>query len=190
MTSILTTQSQRKPFSDRSPDTLVHESSTVTPLALETSSTKEEQIVEAVARTTETVMIDPDSKPPSLEANNNDGEIGCEQAPASSLVSPPESSHEDIDNSLIAPETTYTLSPSHSRHTSPPPQEHFQRYTPESGSIRGASQSSCGDGSIEKEQPKLQRQFLASAQIADEESLKLIKELQAQDLGLRRRGKT
>ena len=161
----------------------------MTPLAVVASNNEKEQTVEAIPELCKPLTVHPVLGPSVLGAKDSERGEGCKQAPASSLVSPPESSHEDTGNSPATIEATYISSPSRSGYTSPRPQEHFQRCTPESGSMRRTSQSSCGDGLIEKEQQKSQRQVSASAQIADKESLKLIKELQAQDLGLRRRGK-
>ena len=108
--------------------------------------------------------------------------------PSSSLVSPPLSSHENVGESPMAAGTTPTKSQSSSRGTSQPPQENFQRYTPESGPIRKVSYTSSRIPSVEQEVPKAKK-HRTSIEDADLESIKLIKELQAQDLGLRRRAK-
>ena len=180
--------------------------------------------------------------------------------PASSLVSPPASTSDDAGHSPPAGNEIWTPSISSSRQSSrQPKQSHLQqRNTPESGLVRRASTSSCGENTVQKEvdngtspivtepsssdqQPIHQRpseetiaepsvfQFQyrrnSSEQLAqippvppnlhgssppsqhpkssplvrstsvnarstqeDEQSLKLIKELQAQDYGLRRRG--
>ena len=102
-----------------------------------------------------------------------------------SLASPPPSAHEVLDESpkvsegLPSPGTSEFL------------QRDFQTYTPESGSVRRTSHSSTGEASAEKEKgtSSIRKPNIRglSSQTADEESLKLIKELQAQDLGLRRR---
>lgn len=123
---------------------------------------------------------------------------------ASSLVSPPASSHEDVG---VSP-------PSSSRQSSLQPKQQQSRFTPDSGPIRRASSSSydgkpnCSTSDIQQrvtlaygyqgqskqESPSSVARDSASVQRkgrieADEESLKLIKELQANDLGLRRRGR-
>ena len=129
------------------------------------------------------------------------------QPAASSLVSPPASSHNDAGRTPPAPETKLTPSSSSSRHSSRHPKQ-VQRYTPESGSTRRASSSSdVADTMAEKSaslikridtttvngevdgSPKRVKPRLSSENFADEESLRLIKELQAQDYGLRRRAR-
>ena len=182
------------------------------------------------------------------------------EQPASSLVSPPASTSDDAGHSPPAGNETWAPSISSSRQSSRQPKQiHLQqRNTPESGLVRRASTSSCGENTVQKgvdngtsptvtepsssdQQPTHQRpgaetiaersvfQFQyrrnSSEQLAqvplvtpnlrgstpptqhpksspfvrstsvnarstqeDEESLKLIKELQAQDYGLRRRG--
>ena len=135
-----------------------------------------------------------------------------EQPAASSLVSPPASAHGDAEKAPPDCENPNpTPSSSSSRHSSRH-QKHVQRYTPESGTARRASSSSIGDGGGEKNvvamislldtnikvQPETPRdprdhgQFKADSSpeiVTDEASLKLIKELQAQEYGLRRRGR-
>lgn len=135
-----------------------------------------------------------------------------EQPAASSLVSPPASAHDDAEKSPPDYENPNpTPSSSSSRHSSRH-QKHVQRYTPESGSARRASSSSVGDGGggknvtamisllntnikVQPETPRDSRdhgQFKADSSpevLTDEASLKLIKELQAQEYGLRRRGR-
>ncbi len=124
-----------------------------------------------------------------------------EQAAASSLVSPPASSHEDVGNSSMEADGTPTHSSPFSRHSSQAPKQQSQRYTPESGPMRSTSSSSYDEHRIEEESsaktqppPSASKSGrgarLSSETVADEESLRLIKELQAQDLGLRRRGRT
>lgn len=117
--------------------------------------------------------------------------------PASSLVSPPASSHGDAGNSPTIANADWGPSRSSSEQSAEQPKQ-LQRYTPESGSMRRASSSSYSENVQEKvatptlkEHPSSQepRLTLNPNYLADEESLQLIKELQAQDLGLRRRGK-
>ncbi len=128
------------------------------------------------------------------------------QPAASSLVSPPASSHNDAGHTSPVSETNRPPSSSSSRHSSRHVKQ-VQRYTPESGSARRASSSSVADMMEEKSaslinrgdtanmsgevdaSPKRAKTRLSSEPFADEESLKLIKELQAQDYGLRRRGR-
>ena len=118
------------------------------------------------------------------------------EPPASSLVSPPASSHDDADISPINAHAGWKSSTVSSRHSSSQPKQH--RYTPESGSMRGASSSSYGENAQEKaaspvmadhsfdQKPKARTN---SENTADEESMRLIKELQAEEYGLRRRGR-
>ena len=181
------------------------------------------------------------------------------EQPASSLVSPPASTSDDAGHSPPAGNETWTPSISSRQSSRQPKQIHLQqRNTPESGLVRRASTSSCGENTVQKEvdkgasstvteassfeqQPTQQRSgsetvaepsdfqvqyqpnrseqlaqvpqvtpnlrsstpptqhpksspFVRSTSVnarstqEDEESLKLIKELQAQDYGLRRRG--
>ena len=181
------------------------------------------------------------------------------EQPASSLVSPPASTSDDAGHSPPAGNETWTPSISSRQSSRQPKQIHLQqRNTPESGLVRRASTSSCGENTVQKEvdnrtsstvtelssfeqQPTQQRSgaetvtepsvsefgyhpgrseqlaqlphvppnlrgstpptqhtksspFVRSTSVnarstqEDEESLKLIKELQAQEYGLRRRG--
>lgn len=143
---------------------------------------------------------------------SSDQNTTTEQPAASSLVSPPASAHDDAEKSLPDCENPNpTPSSSSSRHSSRH-QKHVQRYTPESGSARRASSSSVGEGGGRKNvvammsllntnikvQPTTPRDprdhghFKADSSpevVTDEASLKLIKELQAQEYGLRRRGR-
>ena len=107
------------------------------------------------------------------------------QVSASSLVSPPASSDNDAGSSPAA-----EVSDAKTRQVFQPSQEHYQRYTPDSSSMGRASNSSEADVSGEKESSRATEGPRGSETQADEDSLRLIKELQAQDLGLRRRGRT
>ena len=133
------------------------------------------------------------------------------QPSAAALVSPP-ASHSDAERTPPAPSkaqnniTPYATSSSsrHSSHTA----KNGQRYTPESGPARRASSSSAiverpklrdsgspaanaaargtplVEGSGQKKKSRMSSEFEG-----DEESMRLIEELRAQDLGLRRRGR-
>jgi len=126
--------------------------------------------------------------------------MGSYEQPVSSLVSPPASSLDDVGHSPTAGNTTWTPSRSSSRQSlRQPKQMQQQRYTPESGPMRRASSSSYGDNNATENavSPAIAEPtadipspaaMLSSETIADEGSLRLIKELQAQDYGLRRRG--
>ncbi|MCJ1397674.1 JmjC domain-containing histone demethylation protein 1 [Xylographa trunciseda] len=133
-----------------------------------------------------------------------------QQPPASSLVSPPASTHNTDED--MPPAKIQNVSPSatssSSRHSSRPATT-MQHYTPESGSIRRASCSSVAiatdmlreskspglgtsrrSGSVLVGEAKKGRKSRVGSEIeADEESMRLIRELQAQDMGLRRRGR-
>ncbi|KAL8943310.1 MAG: hypothetical protein Q9216_001153 [Gyalolechia sp. 2 TL-2023] len=128
-----------------------------------------------------------------------------EQPAASSLVSPPASSHDESEQPASVAEPKLLCSGSSSRHSSRHPMQ-VQRFTPESGPARRDSSSSVVVGISTAETVKspstspLSVQASESAQKrmkarmgseieADEESLKLIKALQAEDYGLRRRGR-
>ncbi|KAL8702035.1 MAG: hypothetical protein Q9224_000205 [Gallowayella concinna] len=130
-----------------------------------------------------------------------------EQPAASSLVSPPASSHDDSEQATTVADPKLTYSGSSSRHSSRHAMQ-AQRFTPESGPTRRDSSSSvvvdalaAADGkSTDMSSPTSPGQAPASVQkrmkarlhsetVADEESLKLIRALQAQDYGLRRRGR-
>ena len=108
------------------------------------------------------------------------------QVSASSLVSPPASSDNDAGSSPAA-----EVSDAKIRQVFQASQEHYQRYTPDSSSTGRASNSSEADGSVDKEPSRANEGegSRKSETQADENSLRLIKELQAQDLGLRRRGR-
>jgi len=129
-----------------------------------------------------------------------------QQPPASSLVSPP-ASHTDAERTPPAPSNMQTITPSatssSSRHSSRA-NKTVQRYTPDSGSVRRNSSVSAGKmresaspvvgsavkgegGSAQKKgKTRLESEGVGDA---DEESLRLIRELQAQDMGLRRRAR-
>ena len=106
------------------------------------------------------------------------------QVSASSLVSPPASSDNDAGGSPAA-----ELADAKTGQMFHPSQEHYRRYTPDSSSTGRASNSSEVDVSGEKETSRANEGPRGSETQADEDSLRLIKELQAQDLGLRRRGR-
>lgn len=119
------------------------------------------------------------------------------EPPASSLVSPPASSHDDAGISPINAHAEWNSPTVSSRHSSSQPKQ-MQRYTPESGSLRRASSSLYSENAQDKtaspvmvdlsaeQKPKAR---LGSENVADEESMRLIKELQAEEYGLRRRGR-
>lgn len=130
---------------------------------------------------------------------------------ASSLVSPPESSHEGESEQPVPPTDPTkptTCSESSSRHSSRHPTQ-AQRFTPESGLARRDSSSSMlvrentspaeviklpttspiSGQAPDPAQKRMMKARLGSEVEADEESLKLIKALQAEDYGLRRRGR-
>ncbi|MCJ1395041.1 JmjC domain-containing histone demethylation protein 1 [Xylographa bjoerkii] len=133
-----------------------------------------------------------------------------QQPPASSLVSPPASTHNTDEDT--SPAKVQNITPSatslSSRHSSRPANT-VQHYTPESGSVRRASSSSVGiargllresgspvvgtsgrSGSMLAGEVRKGRKSRVGSEIeADEESMRLIRELQAQDMGLRRRGR-
>ncbi|KAI4182219.1 MAG: hypothetical protein L6R41_006117 [Letrouitia leprolyta] len=128
-----------------------------------------------------------------------------EQPAASSLVSPPASSHDESEQPASAAESRLLYSGSSSRHSSRHPMQ-VQRFTPESGPARRDSSSSVVADTATAEAvksprtsplsvhapdstQKRMRARLGSEIEADEESLKLIKALQAEDYGLRRRGR-
>ena len=119
------------------------------------------------------------------------------EPPASSLVSPPASSHDDAGISPINAhaEMGWKSPTTSSRHSSSQPKQ-MQRYTPESGSMRRASSSSYGENLHEQpasaaglSSDQKSKGRTSSDNMADEDSMKLIKELQAEEYGLRRRGK-
>lgn len=128
------------------------------------------------------------------------------EQPAASLVSPPASAHDEAEKSPVTSQPSNLASSTSSRHSSRYPKQ-VQRYTPESGPARRASSSSVGDVGVGKstatvgkvlnfrtdvETPIASKDVktnLSPETVADEESLKLIKELQAQEHGLRRRGR-
>ena len=148
------------------------------------------------APTREGIAIDPNlmsnlmSNPPQLDGmpvqsstvSNDFGQA------ASSLVSPPASSHENLGGSPTEPTVTPSKSDTESRDDSPHHAGHYHRYTPESGPMRKASNTSTNGNFLEQHRREFEEHRLASHEQADEESLRLIKALQAQDLGLRRRG--
>lgn len=139
--------------------------------------------------------VEPDAKltPGAINARENF------DRPASSLVSPPASLHDaEARSSPEAGKSQWTPSRSPSEQSFEQHKQVQQRYTPDSGSMRRNSNSPYGEVAPQKDTPpqtadrpssSKSTTRLSSDYIADEESLKLIKELQAQELGLRRRGK-
>lgn len=137
------------------------------------------------------------------------------QPPVSSFISPPASTHTDAEGSPPAPHASTTPSTLSSRHSSRQPKQ-VQRYTPESGSARRASSSTAdgmtgrrtststaGGATTEKSaSPMVDAVTAVTAREGshkrskpligpdDEDSMRLIKEIQAQEYGLRRRGRT
>lgn len=144
------------------------------------------------------------NQPINHQTSDPEESENVEQPAASSLVSPPASSHDDVGKSPLLSPAELTPSTSSSRHSSRHPKQ-ARRYTPESGSARRASSSSAGEASAGKGafgdtgQPTVPASPVFSSSrrqskvdgvsdiAADEESLKLIKELQAEEHGLRRR---
>lgn len=144
---------------------------------------------------------EPDFDPPLLSASPS-----FQPPPAASLVSPP-ASHTDAERTPPAPSNMQTITPSatssSSRHSSRA-NKTVQRYTPESGSVRRNSTSSAGKtresgspvggsagkgeggGSAMKKGKSRRESELGDK---NEESMRLIRELQAQDMGLRRRAR-
>ena len=143
-------------------------------------------------------------QPSNHQSSDPEESENIEQPAALSLVSPPASSHDDMGKSPPPSQAELTPSTSSSRHSSRHLKQ-VRRYTPESGSARRTSSSSAGEANTGKSafgdtgQPTVPTSpaFSASRRhskadggpdvIADEESLKLIKELQAEEHGLRRR---
>ena len=174
----------------------------------ESTSTRREQSLretrESSTITLENFALAPDGVAAGAKIEAEAGETYAQ--PAASLVSPPASLHNDTGNSPTA-DVDWTRSRTSSRQSSrQQKQMQQQRYTPESGPMRRASSSSySGNNTAEHGEPQpLQESAITigtspieranhagptSENIADEESLRLIKEIQAQEYGLRRRGK-
>ena len=120
---------------------------------------------------------------------------GTFEPPASSLVSPPASLHDDAGVSPVDAHAGWKSSTLSSRHSSSQPKQ-TQRYTPDSGSMRRASSSSYDENALENAMSSVMADRFSdqkakarngSENAADEESMRLIKELQAEEYGLRRR---
>ena len=142
------------------------------------------------------LKFEPDCETTLLASSQN-----FPQPPASSLVSPPASAHTDAEQTPPAATRPKNMTPSatasSSRHSSRPTKI-VQRYTPESGSPRRESTISRERGSASPtvaggvmtgsaSAHKRTKSRMGSEIEADEESMRLIRELQAQDMGLRRR---
>lgn len=177
----------------------------------ETSSTHQD-LQQAWGNSEDKVILSSETSPSLQKAVLNIEIPFLEQSssieqPAASLVSPPASTHEDAEKSpSVSQRSNLTPCTTSSRHSSRHPKQ-VQRYTPESGPARRASTSSVGEAvasksdttgtklscvRLEVEAPRAQRGVkndISPDVVADEESLKLIKELQAQEHGLRRRGR-
>jgi hypothetical protein len=144
------------------------------------------------------MKVEPDFETPILSSSQM-----FPQPPGSSLVSPPASTHTDGEQSPPASSKAKGITPpatSMSSRQSSRPVKLGQRYTPESGPARSASSSSVGRPAVERESGspgsvgaervnKKGKSRVGSEIEAEEESMKLIRELQAQDMGLRRRGR-
>ena len=120
---------------------------------------------------------------------------GSFEPPASSLVSPPASLHDDAGVSPVDAHAGWKSSSLSSRQSSSQPKQ-MQRYTPDSGSMRRASSSSYDENALENAVSPVMADMSSdlkakarngSENTADEESMRLIKELQAEEYGLRRR---
>ncbi|MCJ1473328.1 Lysine-specific demethylase 7A [Lambiella insularis] len=153
------------------------------------------------------LKFEPDYESLVLSSN-----LSFQQPAVSSLVSPPASTHTNDERASPNTSKTQNITPSatssSSRHSSRPAKT-VQRYTPESGPARRASSSSVGlergplgqsgspvvgtnvraSSSAIGEGKRGMKSRVGSEIEADEESMRLIRELQAQDLGLRRRGR-
>ncbi|KAI4216857.1 MAG: hypothetical protein LQ351_000806 [Letrouitia transgressa] len=119
----------------------------------------------------------------------------------SSLVSPPASSHDDGEKRLPTSSPKFSQSGASSRHSSQHPKA-VQRFTPESGPVRRDSSNYAEEaaanepstsprsfnGQSAEPEYKRRKSRLSPANAADEESLRLIKALQMQEHGLRKRG--
>ena len=147
--------------------------------------------------------------PIQLESSGSFG-----QPAASCLVSPPASSHEDSEQPHQTENPKPIYSGSSSRHSSRHGQT--QRFTPESGPARRESSSSSSSAAmvntlaaedkpsntsslspilseqqaVDSAQQKRMKARAHSDTVPDEESFKLIRALQAEDYGLRRRKKS
>lgn len=186
-------------------DTMLAESSSTDPLVTEKTVTQPEKRPQGLVSNAEDHLQPHENSPTNVLALRDNPKMALletsenferpDAAAASSLVSPPASSHDDIGNSPVNLNNNgrVTPSPSSSRHSSHQPQQ-VQRSTPESGPMRRASGSpyeqqtttlsKAADPASAHKQGRR-----TSEQAADEDSLRLIKELQAQEYGLRRRGR-
>jgi hypothetical protein len=115
---------------------------------------------------------------------------------ASSLVSPPESTHTDAEQTPPAGAPGKATTPPVASRAVPPtvqPPKTTPRFTPDSNTQGQAStdgDATSPTASVEATSTMKRRTSRpGSDQTADEESLKLIRQLAAQDMGLRRRAK-
>lgn len=129
-------------------------------------------------------------------------DVQLSQQMPSSLASPPESTDTYAGLSPRTSKVNAGMTPpataSSSRHSSHPVHQ-TQQYSPESGGTRRASTISIGEAVLHVGgSPSLSTSLArrgsnrgrGSTAEADEDSLRLIKELTAQEMGLRRRGRT
>ena len=103
--------------------------------------------------------------------------------PAASLVSPPASTHTDNESTPPAPSSSSSVKDF--RQSSRQANKTAQRYTPESGPARRASTTSLRSLAGLETAKKGRKESWGE----DEESLALIRSLQAEEYGLRRRGR-
>lgn len=186
-----------------SANSIQHEEQTPVPVTLQKSvgpsaASPQRYITKLSDKATDKWQTTDSCSPPDIEVETATIESRESfEPPASSLVSPPASPYGDAGVSPISAHRGWTTSTASSRHSSSQPKL-MQRYTPESGSMRRASSSSYGGGNAQEEtappvmadpssdqKPKAR---ISSENMADEESMRLIKEIQAAEYGLRRRG--
>ncbi|KAL9603962.1 MAG: hypothetical protein Q9179_002024 [Wetmoreana sp. 5 TL-2023] len=145
--------------------------------------------------------------PPGLPENDST----FSQPAAASLVSPPESAHDDSEQPPVSgasdPKPPCFLESTSGYSSRHPTTQSQQRFTPESGPMRRDSSSSIPLGAetsptadevktattsspvVSDSAQKRAKTRLGSEIGADEESLALIRKLQAEEYGLRRRGR-
>ena len=179
-----------------------HDEKSTLPLILDTTHPTDEQqqgtITELLQRPGEDCITCPFPNARGeapLKTVSLDSRDSFKQPAASSLVSPPASLNDDAGNSPRSAEGNWTPSAPSSRQSSRQPKQ-AHRYTPESGPMRRASSSSYGENTAEKDALTLSTEpcpshklTKLSSEAMDFEDLRLIKKIQAEEYGLRRRGR-
>ncbi|KAL8737065.1 MAG: hypothetical protein Q9181_002050 [Wetmoreana brouardii] len=182
------------------------------PSAPEQEANKSQDTIQEADEVTQAVSSTPlDDLKHNIPTDLPENDPTFSQPAASSLVSPPESAHDETEQPPVSgeldPKAPYSSGPTSRQSSRHPTTQSQQRFTPESGLTRRDSSNSIHFGAeasptadevktpttsfplVLDSTQKRAKARLGSEIGADEESLALIRKLQAEEYGLRRRGK-